>query len=107
MTIDPSSKDISLIRGDSDSLTVRCPAAPFAAGTTLRFTVRRSPTGAILLQKTVSEFGENGEAVFPFGEETEALDFGRYCYDIEIRFADGTVVTPVRAALEILWEVSY
>ena len=107
MTIDPFSRDISLIRGDTDSLTLRCPASPFSAGTVLRLTVRRSPTGPILLQKTVEAFGEDGEAVFSFGEETEALAFGRYCYDIEIRYPDGTVLTPVRAALEILWEVTY
>ena len=61
MTIDPCSRDISLIRGDTDSLTLRCPASPFSAGTVLRLTVRRSPTGPILLQKTVDAFGEDGE----------------------------------------------
>ncbi len=83
-----------MIRGDSESITVRRTDTPFEVGDIVTFTVRKNVNADIALQKIVSEFDEEGKAVIPiFPSDTHELEFGRYKYDIQLTFTDGTVVT--------------
>ena len=83
---------ISIVRGDSGTLTVRCKgpsgeARPFSAGR------QREP----LLQKAETDFPE-GAAVFSFApEDTRALPFGNYRYDVRLTDREGNVFTIVPA----------
>ncbi len=99
--------NISMVRGDSESVTVRC-SRPFAAGDTLYLTVREDAESDIAMQKVVTEF-PNGEAVFVIDTgDTEGLDFGSYVYDIQATWADGTVKTLVGPArFRLTEEVTY
>lgn len=94
--------NIAMIRGDSESITVRC-SEPFDNGDMVTFTMRPDIEGEIVLQKEITDFPE-GEAVIPFEpEDTAGLDFGDYVYDIQLTRADGTVTTlivPARFRLE-------
>ena len=59
--------NLSMIRGDSESITVRMKNAggpvPFEAGDAVYFTVKESPADSLpLLQKEVRAFGSGGEA---------------------------------------------
>ena len=94
---------ISIVRGDSGTLTVRCKgpggeARPFSTGECVRLAVKadarqREP----LLQKAETDFPE-GAAVFSFApEDTRALPFGNYRYDVRLTDREGTVFTIVPA----------
>ena len=94
---------ISIVRGDSGTLTVRCKgpggeARPFSAGECVRLAVKadarqREP----LLQKAETDFPE-GAAVFSFApEDTRALPFGNYRYDVRLTDREGNVFTIVTA----------
>lgn len=106
-------KSISMTRGDSESITVKCfrDNAPFPLerGDTVCFTVREDAESAVALQKTVTAFDENGWAVIAIRpEDTAGMDFGRYVYDIQLTRADGTVTTIVTiAAFTLTEEVTY
>ena len=76
--------NISMVRGDSESVTVRC------------------------MQKIVTEFPD-GKAVFIIEpDDTEGLDFGNYVYDIQVTWAGGVVKTLVGPARwRLTEEVTY
>ena len=91
-----SGTNISLIRGDTETLTVKC-SVPFAAGDTVTMTVKESvDSEQPALQEIVESFGAQGEATIIIAhEDTEWLELGSYVYDIQVTRADGTVKTLV------------
>ena len=101
MTI--SGTNISMTRGDTETLTVRC-SEPFVPGDTVYMTVRQDTDSPVALQIQVSAFGPNGDAVIVIAhEDTGAMEFGDYRYDIQVTRADGrvtTLVKPSRFTLE-------
>lgn len=99
--------NISMVRGDSESLTVTC-STPFSSGDTVFLTVREDAESDIAMQKVVTEF-PNGEAVFIIEpDDTEGLDFGNYVYDIQVTWAGGVVKTLVGPARwRLTEEVTY
>ncbi|MBQ9393330.1 MAG: hypothetical protein IJU18_04995 [Oscillospiraceae bacterium] len=101
-------KNISMTRGDSETLTVKC-SDPFEPGDTVYLTMRADAESEIVLQKAVTVFGDEGEAVIVLDHaDTEGLDFGEYLYDIQVTRADGTVTTLVTpASFTIEEEVTY
>ena len=105
--------DIQMIRGDTESLSVRMhqdgAQVPFEAGDTLYFTVKYNhETDEKLLQKVITEF-PGGEAVIHIApEDTKPLLFGDYYYDLQLTRADGTVTTIIPpSTFEISPEVTY
>ena len=100
---------MSMTRGDSESVTVKCPSDPFAVGDTVTMTVRPDVESAVALQKTVTAFTDEGEAVIRIEHaDTEGLDFAAYVYDIQVVRADGTVTTLVKPSdFTIEEEVTY
>ena len=92
--------NISMIRGDRESITVRCQNPdgsnhPFAEGDKVYFTVKKDAYQAEpVLQKIAREFGENGEAIIEITpEDTKQLDFTAYKYDVQLSAASGRVTT--------------
>lgn len=105
--------NLSMTRGDSESITVKCfqsgTAVPFEDGDIVTFTVREDVESPILLQKVVTTFDGNGWAVIPIASgDTEGMDFGDYVYDIQLTRADGTVTTIVTiSTFTLTEEVTY
>ena len=87
--------NISMTRGDSESITVRC-SVPFKTGDRVYFTVREDPESEIALQKVIDDFPGSEAVIGICPQDTEPLDFGTYVYDIQVTRADGTVTTLVK-----------
>lgn len=101
--------NIALIRGDSGVFTVTVTdtsGGVVALNDTdvLTFTVRRTVRNpAIVLQKTITD---GVLSISP--ADTEALQFGGYVYDVELKRADGyvdTIIPPHEFC--VLEEVTY
>lgn len=101
--------NISMIRGDSESLTVRCRQLPFERGDTIYLTVREDAESEIAMQKVVTEFDEEGRAVIGIEHgDTEGMETGDYVYDVQLTRADGTVTTLVPISrFRLTEEVTY
>ena len=106
-------ENISMVRGDSEALYVSCMengvAREFVVGDTVFFTIKRNTsTDEKVIQKIVTEFHDGKALVEILPADTKTLPIGRYVYDIQITFANGTVKTVVGpATFEIAAEVTY
>ena len=101
--------NISMTRGDSESITVSLQGSSFEAGDKVEITVRKYAEHTVkLIHKTVTEF-EDGKAVIAiYPEDTASMSFGSYIYDIQLTRADGAVYTIIKPSkFDILTEVSY
>ena len=98
-----------MVRGDSESITVRCPDLPFAKGDAVTMTLRESVDSDVALQKVVTDFDEAGCAVIALRPgDTSPMEFGDYVYDIQLTRGDGTVTTLVTVSrLTLEEEVTY
>lgn len=101
--------NLSMTRGDTESITVSLQGDVFSSGDKVEFTVRKFPDHIEKqIHKTVTEF-EDGKAIIRlYPEDTGKLSFMQYVYDIQLTRADGTVYTIIKPSrFEILPEVSY
>lgn len=107
--------NISMVRGDTEALTVRLidedgvTQVDFEFGDTVYFTVRDAlGDTATTIQKVITGFVD-GEAIIEIlPADTSSLFFKTYVYDIQWTRADGQVKTIVPASdFEILAEVTY
>lgn len=100
--------NISMVRGDSESITVTISPTAFTTGDTVYLTVREDAEEPIAFQKAVTEF-DNGAAVIGIDHsDTEGLEFGTYVYDVQLTRADGTVTTLVPISrFKLTEEVTY
>ena len=98
---------ITMTRGDSESITVRC-SEPFVSGDTVYFTVREDAESPVSLQKVITEFPDGEAVIGIYPQDTESMDFGEYVYDIQVTRADGTVTTLiVPSKFKLNEEVTY
>lgn len=98
---------LSMVRGDSESITVRC-SMGFNAGDQVIFTMREDVDSPIALQKVVTDFPVGEAVIGIYPEDTSGLDFGDYVYDIQWTRADGTVTTIVeKSRFTLREEVTY
>ena len=93
-------QNISMIRGDNESITVFCCNSdgnpiPFQNGDTVYLTVKSTTcTDKKLFQKVITQFTPDGKAVIAIDpEDTKALAFQTYVYDVQWTKSDGTVTT--------------
>jgi hypothetical protein len=106
--------NISMVRGDSESLTIRLfdndgDQVNIVFGDTVYFTVREAlGDTTTILQKVITGFLD-GEAIIEINPaDTDDLFFKTYVYDIQWTRADGQVKTIVPASnFTILAEVTY
>ncbi len=103
-----SGTNISMTRGDTETLTIRC-SVPFEDGDTVYMTARESVEAPVAFQKIVREFGDEGEAVIVIDhEDTRDLAFGDYVYDVQVTRAAGAVKTLIQPSkLKLTEEVTY
>lgn len=104
---------LTMIRGDTEALTIRVvdapgAAIPLVAGDTVYLTVKRSVKDKDhVLQKIVTEFNEGIALVEIQPDDTKPLTFRSYVYDVQITFADGTVKTIIPpSTFEVAAEVT-
>lgn len=111
LTIDEDTHAMSMVRGDSEALIVKCSDDPFVDGDTIEFTVRKRVKSEKVIHKTVTEFEEDEDGaayieILP--EDTSELEFGDYVYDIQLTKANGWVTTLIkRAKFTLEDEVTY
>lgn len=108
MRID-NNNNITMTRGDTESITVSCEQQKFEVGDMVTFTVRlQKKVATKVIQKDVVEFVD-GKAIIEIDPvDTTPLAFGTYIYDIQLTRADGTVKTIIKPAkFTIDTEVSY
>ena len=105
---------ISMIRGDSETITVSCKDAsglytPFIDGDKIYFTVKKSVNDTVkVLQKVVTTF-DDGKAIIEIRhDDTKDIECGVYMYDIQLSKLDGTVTTIIKPSRFVLNnEVTY
>ena len=96
--------NITIVRGDTDSLTVACnmqgETFPFVTGDAVFFTVKENATDSVeKLQKTVTEFVD-GKAIFEFtAEDTRDMRFKDYLYDVRLVTHEADNITIVQASV--------
>jgi hypothetical protein len=103
--------NLTITRGDSESLTIRCrdkvtkEIIPFQNDDTLYFTVKTSTgTSVKSLQKVITSFS-NGIAIIDIlPEDTHDLKGGAYVYDIQWDKKNGKVKTIVKTSKFIINE---
>ena len=109
-----SGTDLSMIRGDSESIILSLKKdgdiIPFNQGDTVYFTVKQSSgTEKIMLQKIITEFDEDGNCIIEIEpEDTKELSFRSYVYDIQLTDSNGRVTTIIPCSkFAIEAEVTY
>jgi hypothetical protein len=90
--------NISMVRGDNESITVSLQkdneVVPFNQGDTVYFTVKQSSsTEEKILQKVITEFDEGNCIIEITPADTKELAFRIYVYDIQLTDANGIVTT--------------
>lgn len=90
---------VYMTRGDTEVLTVSCPAKPFQTGDVVELTIRMSAGyGPSLIHKKVTSFTEEGKALIVFEpQDTNDMQFNTYSYDVQVTYADigvKTIITP-------------
>ena len=109
MTVTSSGRriNITMTRGDSESLTISC-SDPFTVGDAVYMTVRDSVEGAIQLQKIITEFDDGKAIIIIAPSDTSSLSFGDYVYDFQIVRSGGIVTTPIDVSrFRLKEEVTY
>lgn len=100
-----SNTDLYMTRGDTESITISCPARPFDTGDVVEMTVREMPGfGNVLIHKKVTVFTDDGKAVIYIDpHDTSNLAFLEYSYDVQVTFTDigvKTIVKPSKFVIE-------
>ena len=103
MDINPYTYEAKMVRGDSETISLKCPEEPFVSGDMIEFSVRKNIKKDRLIHKVVTEFDEEGKAFIEIEpEDTSSLDFGSYMYDIQLTRASGRVKHIISASPLIL-----
>lgn len=99
--------NLSMTRGDSESISVTISGYDIQPGDFLEMTVRQRTASPVVLYKKVTEFSENKALISITPEETSDLSVGNYVYDLQLTFG-GTVKTIVKPSkFELEEEVTY
>ena len=99
--------NLSMTRGDSESISVTISGYDIQPGDFLEMTVRKRTASPVVLYKKVTEFSENKAVISITPEETNDLSIGDYVYDLQLTFGGAvkTIVKPSKFTLEE--EVTY
>lgn len=106
--------NISMIRGDSETITVQCKDSfgdyiLFETGDTIYFTIKENvSTTTKLLQKIITVFIDGAAIIEINPLDTKELKFKEYYYDIQLTRADGSITTIISPSkFRIEGEVTY
>lgn len=93
-------KKIYMVRGDSESFTVRLrdkktkEYKDFVTGDTVYFTVKKTINDTDKELQKVAEIFDEGKAVFEIlPEDTKEMAYGDYVYDVQLTDTDGRIRT--------------
>jgi len=107
-------KNISMIRGDSETITLSCVdingiQISLVAGDTVYFTVKENEYMTVkIFQKIITSFTDGKAIINIIPTDTKELKFKTYKYDVQLSRADGTVTTIIPPSLfSIEGEVTY
>lgn len=107
-------RNISMIRGDSESITVSCSDTngniiPLIGGDKIYFTVKEDEYRTEkIFQKVITEFTDGKAIINILPTDTKDLRFKTYKYDVQLNRGDGYVKTIIPVSnFEILAEVTY
>lgn len=101
--------NLSMIKGDTEYISVFCDNYFFQEGDILEFTVRQTPEHfKKLIYKKVSNFIGNRAEIKIEPEDTKNLAPSTYKYDIQLTLSNGDIKTIVPCSkFTILQEVTY
>lgn len=106
--------DISLVRGDSATITVSCvdtteTIIPLTTSDIVYFTVKRSINDiVIVIQKIITVFLEGKAIISLTHTDTKDLKYISYMYDVQLTRANGEVTTIIQPSKFIITgEVTY
>jgi thiamine pyrophosphokinase len=106
--------NITMTRGDSESITVSCKnaegvAIPLVSGDKIYLTVKENMFTPIKkFQKIVTTFTGGNAVINIVPDDTKNLSYGTYKYDIQLTKANGNITTIVPASNFIIeGEVTY
>ena len=94
---------LSMVRGDSESISITLNNYTPAPGDFIEFTVRRKIGAAIAIHKKVEQFSGQKAFISISPEDTNGLPFGEYVYDIQLTFG-GLVKTVVKPSKFVIGE---
>lgn len=98
--------NLSMTRGDSESISVTFTNYEPQAGDVVEMTVRKNAKGSAVMRKK-AEFSGNKAIIAINPEDTERLDFGRYVYDVQLTYGGAVKTVIPISELNILEEVTY
>lgn len=99
--------NLSMTRGDSESISVVVQGHELKAGDLVEMTVRRTVNSKVVVYKRVAEFADNAAVISILPEDTSGLNPAEYVYDIQLTY-DGAVKTIIKPSkFTITPEVTY
>ena len=93
---------LSMVRGDSESISVTISGYDMQPGDFLEMTIRKNLDAPVTMYRKVTEFPDNKAVINFFPEETQDLELGDYVYDMQLTFGGAvkTIIKPTRFTLE-------
>lgn len=90
-------ENLSMTRGDSESLTVTFDNLVLSEGDEIHMTVRKTAqSDTVEIHKVITEFPNNEALIVLKPEDTSSLSFGSHVYDIQLTTKDGIVITIIK-----------
>lgn len=110
--------DLQMTRGDDFKITYQIETASDITITEAIFTIKKKTIDQnSLIQKTISLSGPvtSGEGLWTYSfiieivpDDTKDLSFGKYMYDLQIKYAGGLTLTVIKPSVfEIMEEVTW
>lgn len=94
-----SGTNLSMIRGDDETITVTLSGYTLGEGDVITFGVKKDVEDtAYLIHKQITEFTDNAAVINIDHADTRNLAFMDYFYDIQIKFASGKIRTLIKAS---------
>lgn len=100
MTVNGTS--LSMVRGDSEDISVTIKGYDIQADDFLEMTIRQKIDSPVILYKKVTEFSDNRAIISFSPEETQDLRVGDYVYDMQLTYGGSvkTIIKPAKFTLE-------
>lgn len=109
-----SGNNISMIRGDSETITVTCKdltdsIIPLETGDTIYFTIKDNVNTEVkILQKVITVFTDGIAIIEILPADTKPLKYKDYLYDVQLTRENHTVTTIIKPSkFTIEGEVTY
>lgn len=103
-----SGTNLSMVRGDTETIRVSVAGYDLVAGDKVEFTVREDASSPVVIHKAVTDFMDNAALIYIENEDTAKLPFGDYYYDIQLTHGGGRISTVVKKSkFKLEEEITY